>query len=128
VLRGIERSINQIQFLNDQHAATRASTNPTLDSRKAAMHLQQGDNLRILPVSQLKVRKNLFSEEQKRSLPTNKKQKIFVSISKTNRTSQSKDNSLRGTPNLHEIGNKHNYLSSLNKNNRIMDRIEHQIK
>jgi len=126
--RGIERSINQIQYLNDKNTATRASTNPIYDSRKEAMNLQKGDGFRILPVSQIKVRKSLFNDEQKKSIPTNRSKKIFVSISKTNRTSQSRDKSSSGTPNLSDIGNKRNYLSALNKTNHIMEKIEYQMK
>jgi len=92
------------------------------------MNLQKGDGFRILPVSQIKVRKSLFNDEQKKSIPTNRSKKIFVSISKTNRTSQSRDKSSSGTPNLSDIGNKRNYLSALNKTNHIMEKIEYQMK
>lgn len=126
ILRGIERSINQIQYLTDQNKATRTSTNPTHDSRKQTNNLQKS-NFIILPLSQIKVTKPLFRHPQQRPSQTHSNKKIFVSISKTNRTSQSMDRSSRGTPNLSDLGRSYNYLSTLSRSNKIMNKVEFQM-
>jgi hypothetical protein len=120
--------MNKIHYQNDQNTTARVETNPIYDSRKETADLQSIADWKILTLKQIKNRKGLMGSDEKGSTPRSSGQKIFVSISKSNRNSLSKERANKIEPALSEVGNSHKCLSSLKRGGQIVDKVEYQIE
>lgn len=120
--------MNKIHYQNDQNTTARVETNPIYDSRKETADLQSIADWKILTLKQIKNRKGLMGSDEKGSTPRSSGQKIFVSISKSNRNSLSRDKPNNAEPKLSEMGNSHKCLSSLKRGGQIVDKVEYQIE